>query len=317
MEPSPDPERATPFRSGFIALVGLPNAGKSTLMNALLGEHLSIVTPKAQTTRIPVTGILSEEGVQMVFVDTPGLLEVRDLHQRAMLEAARDSLSKADARLLVVDAGGGSAGESPLEGRLAAIGVTSMSGGAWVVALNKTDLVDGVRLEGWREWARKMGAPTVVGVSARTGSGIPDLKAALRAALPPGPALFPEDQLGVQPLRFFAAEIIRGCLFEQFRAEVPYSSEVRIEEFRESGDPLLIRATVIVERESQKRIIVGAGGAEIRQLGVSSRARLEEFLGARIFLELRVKVVPGWRKKPAFLTGLGYRIPTDQSRGRP
>lgn len=287
-------------RAGYVALVGRPNVGKSTLMNALVGEKLSIVTPRAQTTRERVTGILTTETAQIVFVDTPGLLEPTYLLQEWMLEQAMRALEDADVVLLLLDAT--HPDELPPAGAL-----DRLRGRAQLVGINKVDegTTEAVeRLEAWVSHALP-GAESKR-IAAATGEGLDDLLGALIDRLPPSPFLFPADDIAIQPVRFFVAELIRETLFEVLRQEVPYSTAVQVEEFREAATPLYIRATIYVERESQKGIVVGTGGAGIRELGMAARRKIESFLDTTVYLDLWVKAKPGWRRKKSGLEQLGY-----------
>lgn len=303
---SPDPG-PSPTRAGYVALVGRPNVGKSTLMNALVGEKLSIVTPRAQTTRERVTGILSTDRIQAVFVDTPGLLEPKYLLQQWMLEQALRALEDADVVLLLVDAT--RPDELPDEdvlGRLRASAVPVL------VGINKTDeaRADGVAaLEAWS--ADALPGARVVRFSAVTGTGLDELLAALSERLPESPFLFPEDDIAIQPVRFFVAELVRETLFETLHEEVPYSTAVQVEEFRESDTPVYIRAVIFVERESQKGIVVGSRGAGIREIGSAARRKIESFLATPVYLDLWVKAKPGWRRKKRGLEELGYERDED------
>ena len=291
-------------RAGLVALVGLPNVGKSTLMNALIGEKLSIVTPREQTTRERVLGILTEDGVQAVFVDTPGLLEPRYLLQESMLAEAVSAVTDADVVVLLVDP---TRREEPVPGgevleRLKA------RGDALRVAVNKVDIASESQLEKAVDWCRSELAVEPLRISAVTGQGLDELGAVLRSLLPESPFLYPEDDLAVQSVRFFVEELIRETIFEEYAQEVPYSAVVRVEEYREAEDPIYIRARVFVERESQKGILIGKGGAAIKKLGSGAREKIEAFVGRRVYLDLWVKPLAGWRKKENLLRRLGYRI---------
>lgn len=296
-------------RAGYVALAGRPNVGKSTLLNAFVGEKLSIVTPRAQTTRDRVTGIYTDDEVQLIFVDTPGLLEPRYLLQQSMLEAALSALADSDLALLVLDA---TDPEDTLPGEpgLAAL---ERKGEALLVAINKVDAAAGEAVEGLRRWTVETLGKDPFEVSALRGTGLESLRAALTSTMPRSPFLYSPEDLAVQPVRFFVAELVRETIFEEYQQEVPYAAVVRIEEFRESEDPIFIRATVIVERESQKAIIIGKRGAGVKNLGQRSRAKIEDFLGERVYLDLWVKSMAGWRKKPGSLRHLGYPVP--KSRG--
>ncbi len=309
------PETGAPgTRSGYVTLVGRPNAGKSTLMNALIGEPLSIVTSKAQTTWQRITGILTTETAQLVFLDTPGLLEPKDLLQRTMLSAALEALSEADVVLLVLDAAKplSPSEEAVLERSLAECPAVPL-----LAAVNKVDAARGERVEELCTWVREHLRGDAFPISALTERGLDPLLARLEGALPEGPFLYPEDEIARDPLRFFVAEIVRECVFESFYQEVPYSTFCQILEFREGQDPLYIQAQLYVERNSQKRILVGSGGASIRDLGAMARKKMEEFLGRRVYLDLWVKVLPDWRRKRGHLKRLGFPVPEeDLSRGR-
>ncbi|MDX1647180.1 MAG: GTPase Era [Longimicrobiales bacterium] len=294
-------------RAGYVALVGRPNAGKSTLLNRLVGEHLSIVTPKAQTTWQRVTGLLTVESDQLIFLDTPGLLEARDLLQRSMLGAALEALEEADVVLLVVDT------THPPDDRdteriLMALEETAAS---LVVALNKVDAAAEGTVEAWEEWIGTHLDASVHRISALEGSGCEALVSDLRVRLPEGPFLYPEDDIATDPVRFFVAELVRETVFEQFRQEIPYSVFCQVEAFREAQDPVYIQVVVYVERKSQKGMLIGKRGAAIRALGEASRAKIEHFLGRRVYLDLWVKPLRAWRKNRAHLGRLGFRIPPE------
>ena len=292
-----------PTRAGFVALVGRPNVGKSTLLNALVGEKLSIVTPHAQTTRERVFGILSTDNEQLIFVDTPGLLEPRYKLQQSMLETALSALAEADVVLLLLD--GTRPAEVPAEEIVSALRARQH---ALLCVINKSDAARPAaisELEGWS--SRTLDAKALV-CSAQSGQGLAELRALLVARLPESPFLFPADDLAVQPVRFFVEELVRETIFEHYTDEVPYATVVRIEEYREERDPVYIRATLFVERASQKPIILGKGGAAIRELGRDAREKIERFIGGNVYLDLWVKPLPGWRNKPAALKFLGYSL---------
>jgi GTP-binding protein Era len=292
-------------RAGHIALVGRPNVGKSTLLNAFIGEKLSIVTARAQTTREAVTGILTSADAQAIFVDTPGLLEPRYALQASMLESALAKLAEADVVLLLLD--GARPRELPTGEALAAL---RKRAGLLFVAINKLDEATPEDLASLASWSREELGIEPREVSALTGTGLVELRDALIDALPANPFFYPADELATQPVRFFVAELVRETIFEEYEQEVPYATVVRVEEYRESSDPVFIRATVYVERASQKAIIIGRGGAGIRRLGERARQKIEAFLDARVYLDLWVKPLPGWRRKPSALKYLGYSVPT-------
>ncbi|HSJ12874.1 MAG TPA: GTPase Era [Longimicrobiales bacterium] len=291
-------------RAGNVALVGRPNVGKSTLLNALLGEKLSIVTPRAQTTRDAVTGILTTDDAQLIFVDTPGLLEPQYALHRSMQEVAIAVLRDADLALLLLDA------TRPEElPRGESLTELQQKRGALFVVVNKVDAADEAAAAGLESWtARELGV-AARRISALTGAGLEPLRSALVEALPVSPFFYPADELAVQPMRFFVAELVRETVFEEYTDEVPYATVVRVEEYREERDPIYIRATVYVERDSQKAIILGRAGAGIKRLGERAREKIESFVGGRVYLDLWVKSLPGWRRKVETLRYLGYRVP--------
>jgi GTP-binding protein Era len=294
-------------RAGYVALVGRPNVGKSTLLNRLAGEKLSIVTAKEQTTRERVTGILTTETAQMIFVDTPGLLEPRYLLQRSMLGEALMALADADVVLLILDATQGKATRPAGE----ALERLTARRPDLLVAVNKIDVADARAVSELARWAEEVFHVVAHRISADRGDGVSELQSALEARLPESPFYYPADDIAVQPVRFFVAELVRETIFEAYEQEVPYSTVVRVEEFRESDDPLYIRATIYVERDSQKGILIGRGGTAIRMLGQASREKIEAFLGRSVYLDLWVKPLAGWRRKKAALKRLGYSLPQD------
>jgi GTPase len=291
-------------RAGYVALLGYPNAGKSSLLNQLLDQKLSIVTALPQTTRERVVGIDTRDGVQMVFVDTPGLVEPKYLLHRSMLHEALQAMPDADVIVFIVD---------PLH-KLPALDTEPFPSlrkraGRVIVVVNKLDVASGRDLAAAEEWAAQGGFSKVVRVSALTGAGIPELRSHIAGMLPASPYLFPPDEISSQPVRFFVAELVRETIFEIFKDEIPYSVAVRVDEYREADTPLYVRATVFVERASQKGILIGSGGSAIRRLGEASRRKIEEFVGAPVYLDLWIKVLPRWRKDPGALRHLGYPVP--------
>jgi GTP-binding protein Era len=293
-------------RAGFAALVGRPNVGKSTLLNALLGEKLSIVTPRAQTTREAVRGILTGANSQIVFVDTPGLVEPAYLLHRSMLHSALTELEGADVALLLLDAT--RPGEAPPAEVTAALRKRCDQ---LVVAINKIDAGGSDAIRALTSWSqRELGVLPVL-VSAAAGQGLDALRERLEAAMPEGPFLHPADDLATQAVRFFVEELVRETIFEEYEQEIPYATAVRIEEYHEDRDPVYIRAVIYVERVSQKGILIGKGGSMIRRLGERSREKVEAFVGEHVYLDLWVKVLPGWRRKAGALKYLGYRLPPE------
>ena len=277
-------------RCGVVALVGRPNVGKSTLLNALVGEHLAIVARKPQSTRMPVVGLLTEGDAQFIFMDTPGLLEPEYALHEVMRGAALRVIAEAD-----VIAHLHPLGERPAPAVDRVAGLRRAPRAPVVTVYTKADVVSppADTLDG-------------VAISALKGEGLRDLLDALRAHLPDGPFHYDPDDLATQPTRFFAAEFIREAAFEQLHEELPYSIACEIDEFRESAEPLYIRAVLYVERESQKGIVIGEGGRAIRELGTAARAKIETLVGRRVYLDLHVKVLPKWRRDEPSLKRLGY-----------
>lgn len=290
---------------GYVALLGAPNAGKSTLLNALVGEPLSIVTPKAQTTWRRITGIRTTDRHQAIFLDTPGIVVPGDLLHRSFLASAGEAAVEADLLVLVADP------TRPLDqdGRSRILEVASGSRAPRIGVINKVDVASVVSVAEEREWLKSVTDAGVLEVSAEEKKGIEELLSAINAVLPSAPFLYPEDEIGADPVRFFVAEMVRGAIFELFREEVPYSSYCEVEEFREGGKRTYIHVVIYVERSSQKGILVGDGGRAIRDLGTRARRRIEAFLGDPVYLELWVKVLPGWRKKKEHLRRFGLNPP--------
>jgi len=288
-----------------VTLLGRPNSSKSTLMNRLIGQKLSIVTAKAQTTWQRVVGIHTTDRVQAVFLDTPGLLLAKDLFQQSMLDEALEAVREGDVILLIVDA------TDPLhEAEKEAIReALSLSTSHLIVVINKIDEATPEAVATLSEWAKAELQSDPVGVSALLGHGVDALWSEIEKALPEGPFLYPPDDIAAAPVRFFVGEFIRETVFEQFREEVPYSVFAVVDEYREDQDPVYIKANLFVERNSQKGILVGDGGTAIRELGRSSRKKIEEFIGRRVYLELRVKLRPKWRRREKDLGRFGFRVP--------
>ena len=302
---APLPDANMPTRTGYVTLVGRPNAGKSTLMNRLIGRKLSIVTPKAQTTWQRITGIHTRDRVQAIFLDTPGLLRVRDLFHQSMLDEALEAVREGDVIVLLVDA------TDPLhEAEKKTIrDALSLSDSPLIVVINKIDEAGPEEIARISQWASSELHGDVHGVSALHGEGVEALWSAIEEVLPEGPFLYPPDDIAAAPVRFFVGEFIRETVFEQFREEVPYSVFAAVEEYREDQDPVYIKANLFVERNSQKGILVGDRGTAIRKLGRSARKKIEEFIGRRVYLELRVKLRPKWRRRQKDLGRFGFRVP--------
>lgn len=285
------PVDPAPTRCGVVALIGAPNAGKSTLVNALVGQKVAIVSPKVQTTRVRLTGVALEGMAQLLLVDTPGVFAPRSRLDRAMVQNAWEGAADADVILALVDAKAGLRDE--VKALLETIAQRPEP--RWLV-LNKVDAADKGRLLEVAAAAHAIApfAETFM-VSALTGDGVADLKAALAKAVPEGPWLFPEDQLSDAPARMMAAELVREQLFLQLGQELPYSAAVVAEKFEERPDgSAAVHAQILVERDSQKAIVVGARGARIKAIGEAARAQMAELLGRKTHLFLHVKVKPGW-----------------------
>lgn len=294
-------------RAGFCALVGLANVGKSTLLNRLVGEALAVVTPKPQTTRRRLRGIWTGEGGQVIFVDTPGRLDPRYPLQEAMRAEADRAAADADALVHVVDAGYPPSVEAASGGPPA--------GKPGLVCLNKVDRIEADERARIRDELEAAGWSPVVETVATEGRGIEELREEALELLPVSPPLYPTDQLATDPVRSFVASFVREACFRQLSEEVPYSVAVEVEQFREEEDPLYISASVYVERDSQKGIVIGEGGSRIRAIGAAARQRIEAFLDRRVYLDLRVKVLHKWRKRREQLARLGYRLPDEGGDG--
>lgn len=289
-------------RSGFVALVGPPNSGKSTLLNALVGAKIAITSSVPQTTRTPLRGILTLPEAQVVFVDTPGLHRPRHRLGEHMVRGAQKALEDVDLALLVLDASRSPGEESELAAEVARrVGVPVL------VALNKLDAATEESLQRWRHWVEeRLHAEAVLPLSALRGEGLDRLVQELVRRLPQGPPYFSPEDLTDQPLQALVREILREKAIELTREEIPHAVAVELEEFRKSEDRNLtyIRATLHVERPSQKKILVGSGGQVIREIGRRARAEIEEWVGGPVYLDLWVKVTKDWRRKDGFLRRL-------------
>ena len=291
-------------RAGIVTVVGKPNAGKSTLLNRIVGQKLSIVSPKPQSTRDRVVGIRTDGDVQMVVFDTPGLLNPRYALQEAMRRTALRALEDADVILYLVDVEDGA--PTPLAD---AAQLEAPPRAPVMLVVNKADRLDAHAREQLAHEHRD-----AVFISALTGDGVNDLLRRVAAVLPESPFLYPEDEISTQTMRFFAAELVRETALERLTDEVPYSVACEIEEFRETQSPVYIRAVLYVERESQKRILIGAKGQRIREIGQLARKKVEALVDAKVYLDLWVKVLPNWRRNERALERLGYRAPEERSR---
>lgn len=286
-------------KSGFVSIVGKPNVGKSSLMNRLVGENLSIITAKAQTTRHRIMGILNGEDFQIVYSDTPGILEPKyELHQ-AMMSYVKVSLDDADLILLIVEL------EEKFDEKLFELfkSVTTPI----ILVINKIDLAKGSQVtDKITYWRQHIPATQIVPVSAKDGTNLDALFTLIKNSLPEHPGYYPKEDLTDRSERFFAAEIIREKIFLNYDQEIPYSTEVGIESFKEDEKIIRVRATIFVERDSQKGIIIGKGGTSLKKVGTEARIDLERFFGKKIFLETHVKVADNWRKQKLRLKQFGY-----------
>jgi GTPase len=291
-------------RSGFVGIAGPPNVGKSTLLNRILGEKISITSPKPQTTRNRILGIAHRPRAQIIFVDTPGVHGARKALNIRMVEAALAALDDMDVVLLVLDA----TAPDPAAERLLVKKLGQLRRPV-VLALNKTDLVaKPALLTLIARWSQAVAFESLVPVSAKTGDQLPALLEALEACLPEGPPLFPADAVTDLPERFIAAEMIREKVFRFTGQEIPYSTAVTIEHFAEDDRPALVKifATIHVERDSQKGVVIGKGGAKLRQIGTAARSEIQRILGARVYLKLLVRVQKNWSQDSRALRRFGY-----------
>jgi GTP-binding protein Era len=300
-----DPEKPEGFRSGFVSLIGRPNVGKSTLLNLLLGQKIAIISPKPQTTRNRILGVKNLPAGQIIFLDTPGIHRSGNLLNQSMVRAALATLQEVDVVCLLIEANDPDHEEND-----------------WIVenlqkvrkpvflAINKIDLVPkGNLLSIMERFSQKRPFEQIVPISAVLGDGVDILVRELLKILPEGPPLFPEDMVTDLPERFLAAELIREKVFQLTREEIPYATAVVIEEFkeREEKNLVVIRATIQVERETQKGILIGEKGKRLKEIGRLAREEMEALLGVRVFLELWVKVEKNWRGDALALRRLGFQ----------
>jgi GTP-binding protein Era len=292
------------FRSGFVSIVGRPNAGKSTLLNALIGQKVAIVADKPQTTRTSIQGVLTLPEAQIVFVDTPGIHKADTPLNKRLMNTVRASLDQRDLLLFVADAARTFEEEDRRAVDLARKAETPV-----VLVLNKVDLVkEKARLLPLIERYKAMYEfIEFVPVSAAKGAGLDDLLRVILDRLPEGPAYFPEDYVTDQPERFLAAELVREKVLLATRKEVPHSVAVTVDRWEETPRITRIYATIRVEREGQKPIVIGANGAMLKRIGTLARVEMEKLFGTKIFLDLHVRVQPGWREQRAFLDALDWR----------
>lgn len=288
-------------KSGFVNIIGNPNVGKSTLMNALVGERLSIITSKAQTTRHRIMGIVSGEEFQIVYSDTPGILKPAYKLQESMMKFVTGAVTDADVILYVTDTVEQSDRSAEIVGQIRQSGIPT------IVVINKIDLSDPARLDALVDkWQAELPAARIVPVSAREQFNLEGLFQTILELLPEGPAYYPKDTLTDKTLRFFASEIIREKILRFYDKEIPYCCEIEIESYREEPTIDRIAATIYVARESQKGILIGHKGEKLKRVGQAAREDMEQFLGKKVFLQLFVKVSEDWRNNERQLRRFGY-----------
>ncbi len=293
------------FQSGYVAIVGAPNVGKSTLLNKLLGQKISITAPRPQTTRNRVLGIITAKDHQIVLVDTPGIHQARDEFNRGLVDTALATLNESDVICFMIEpeAAGRQVDDFIIE-NLAMVRTPA------VLVINKVDAVKNKSqlLPLIDSYSRRLDFHAVVPISALTGDGVPELLNAVLTLLPEGPQYFPEEDVTDQPERFFVAELVREKIFRLTKQEVPYAAAVLVEKFTEipERNRIEIDATINVERESQKAIIIGKGGQMLKEIGMQARREIETLLGCHVFLNLFVRVQKNWRKNPRALDEFGY-----------
>ena len=289
------------FKSGFVNIIGYPNAGKSTLINALLNDKLSIITEKAQTTRHKILGIENTDNYQLIFTDNPGLTKPANIVHEYMNKKVKESITDGDIILYVVDLSSKSINYDDLNNKLKKIKVPL------IVVLNKIDKVDQQILENVSNWwIKEFNNAEIWTISALKNFNIQNLKERILKLLPEGPKYFPDDQWTDKSERFFVNEIIREKIFKNYKDEIPYSSEVITEKFKYRNKIFRIYCSIVVERNSQKAIIIGNKGLTLKNLASQSRIELEKFFNQKVFLEINVKVVKDWRKKVRQLKNFGY-----------
>jgi len=288
-------------KSGFVNILGNPNVGKSTLMNALVGQKLSIITSKSQTTRHRILGIVNGDDFQIVYSDTPGIIKPSYKLQEAMMKSVNTAITDADLIMYVTDVKEKAKKNKETLDRIINSGIPV------ILVINKIDLSSSEKLDSlFDKWTAIMPSATIIPVSATEKFNIENLLNTVIGELPEGPAYFPKDQLTDRYERFFAAEIIREKILNNYRKEVPYSVEIEIESYEEQENIVNIRALIHVTRDSQKGIIIGHQGKMLKKTGTEARKDIEEFIGRKVFLEMYVKVTKDWRDRPGSLKKFGY-----------
>jgi GTP-binding protein Era len=290
---------STPHKAGFVSIVGKPNVGKSSLMNKLVGENLSIITNKAQTTRHRIMGMLNGDDFQIVYSDTPGILEPKYELQKAMMSYVNVSLEDSDLILLVVELD--QKYDEETFARLKKVNTPIL------LLVNKVDLGKGSAVEDKvTYWKTQLPGTEIITVSAKTGENLDTVLTTIKNMLPEHPAYYPKDEMTDRSERFFASEIIREKIFLNYEQEIPYSTEVSIESFKEEDKIIRIRAILFIERDSQKGILIGKAGSSLKKVGTEARKDLEAFFSKQVFLETHVKVADNWRKEKDKLKRFGY-----------
>lgn len=291
------------FKSGYVSIIGEPNVGKSTLLNALMGEKIAIVTPKPQTTRNRITGILTTDSHQIIFLDTPGVVTPKYRLHDQMVKAAYTAITDADLVLYMIDV---SRLNSGIEEKI--LDELKKAAQQVILVINKIDLIPNpALLPIIADYQEKFSFLEIIPISATTSNGVLQLRESIVNHIPEGPAYFPPDQLSDLPERFFVSETIREKVFLRTSQEIPYASSVVVEEFKERPNgKIYISAMLYVERQSQKGILVGKGGRTIKRIGQLARAEIEQFLETTVFLDLRVSVKADWRRDERKLKDMGY-----------
>jgi GTPase len=293
------------MKSGFVSILGRPNAGKSTLLNQLIGAKIAIVANKPQTTRTSIQGVLTLPDSQIVFLDTPGIHKAASLLDKRMMDTVRAALSERDLLLLVVDVSR-RFGEDDRH----AVDLIRKAATPTLLLMNKVDLLHkdkGAVLPLIEQYRAMHKFTDYLPISARSGDGIPELRQNIVNRLPEGPAYFPADHITDQPERFLAAELIREKILQVTREEVPHSVAVAVDLWEDTPKLIRIYATIYVERSGQKGILIGAAGAMLKNIGTQARQEMERLFGRHVYLDLHIKVQPRWREKPAFLAALDWR----------
>ena len=304
MSKEPLNQPAAGFRSGFVSILGRPNAGKSTLLNALVGSKIAIVADKPQTTRTTIQGVATSDQAQIVFVDTPGIHRPDSPINKRMMQMLRAALDDRDLLLFVSDAAR-EFGRADSH----AVDLAKKSETPVILVLNKIDLLqDKSRLLALIEHYRKLhDFAECIPVSAESGENLDLLRHAIVERMPEGPAYFPPDHMTDQPERYLAAELVREKILNETEQEVPHSVTVLVDKWEATDGLIRIYASIYVEKEGQKGILIGAGGSKLKRIGTLARQEMERFFGRKIYLDLHVKVQPGWRETPAFLDALDWR----------